>query len=511
MEHVNALTGRNFTGGNVNRLANAMETKGWRTPLWATYRQWQELKMQVRKGEKGTRIGVHAGNRRFATVFNVAQVDGQDDGPGETPAPSLPALPALEAAPEAVRASHALDVVSQAADRYDADQVYALFSGGHDSLASTLIAARHPKFKGVVHVNTGIGIEETRQFVRDTCRRYGWPLYELHPPRRTYRDMVLGGGEGFPGPSMHKWTYIWLKKDAIDKFVTSRKTHRLENVVLVSGQRTQESARRARHVQAHRKDKSKIWTNPIHDWSKGDCLDWIEHVGARQNRVVQLIHKSGECLCGAFARPGELAEIELWYPEAAEQIRALEAEARTAGLKRCQWGSKDGTTPNSEPPGPMCSDCVSAAPISDDTGSAEAEASNAVSLPKDHPLPDTLTDGHGIGRPKGKRNAFTLQSLKKGVSDGHGGPVYVARFADGTVKRMSFFQVRGKAWDFDRGRKVCAQAYEAAARWRQACQWNRPALAYPRTHADVPPMIDGHVVYAGETIPDPAFVASEAA
>ena len=34
--------------------------------------------------------------------------------------------------------------------------VYALFSGGHDSLCSTFIASRHPLFQGVVHLNTGI-------------------------------------------------------------------------------------------------------------------------------------------------------------------------------------------------------------------------------------------------------------------------------------------------------------------------------------------------------------------
>ena len=53
--------------------------------------------------------------------------------------------------------------------------VFALFSGGHDSLCSTTIASRHPQFTAAVHINPGIGIEETRVFVRETCSRKGWP------------------------------------------------------------------------------------------------------------------------------------------------------------------------------------------------------------------------------------------------------------------------------------------------------------------------------------------------
>ena len=34
-------------------------------------------------------------------------------------------------------------------------------------------------------------------------------------------------------------------------------------------------------------------------------------------------------------------------------------------------------------------------------------------------------------------------------------PVYVAELADGTTRRMSFWQEAGKPWDFDRGRKLC--------------------------------------------------------
>ena len=34
-------------------------------------------------------------------------------------------------------------------------------------------------------------------------------------------------------------------------------------------------------------------------------------------------------------------------------------------------------------------------------------------------------------------------------------PVYVAVFADGSEQRMGFWSKRGKAFDFDRGRRIC--------------------------------------------------------
>lgn len=80
--------------------------------------------------------------------------------------------------------------------------IFALFSGGHDSLCSTALAAKHPSFTAAVHINTGIGIAATREFVRETCAERGWPLIEMHPDAKTYRDLVIE--KGMPGgPKAH--------------------------------------------------------------------------------------------------------------------------------------------------------------------------------------------------------------------------------------------------------------------------------------------------------------------
>jgi hypothetical protein len=68
------------------------------------------------------------------------------------------------------------------------------------------------------------------------------------------------------------------------------------------------------------------------------------HPDVPRNPASDLIHMSGECLCGAFAHPGELDEIGEWYPDVVAEIRALEAEARAAGIPEpfCRWGHGEG-------------------------------------------------------------------------------------------------------------------------------------------------------------------------
>ena len=89
----NAVTGNAYNGINIVSLWMAADAKGYTAPLWATFRQWQSIDAQVRKGEKASLIIFYKefatepdpdladddGKRRMARasfVFNAAQVDG---------------------------------------------------------------------------------------------------------------------------------------------------------------------------------------------------------------------------------------------------------------------------------------------------------------------------------------------------------------------------------------------------------------------------------------------------
>jgi 3'-phosphoadenosine 5'-phosphosulfate sulfotransferase (PAPS reductase)/FAD synthetase len=244
--------------------------------------------------------------------------------------------------------------------------IFALFSGGHDSLCSTHLAAAQPGFSGVVHCNTGIGVNRTRYFVREVCERFGWPLLEEHPDRYTYRDLILGAGgyPGFPGgPKSHMRFYYYLKQRSIDRVVREHKTHRGDRIGLVTGIRKDESTRRmagAFAEYAHR-EGAQLWLNPILDWTQADKNDYMEEWGLPRNEVVDLLHRSGECLCGAFTRKGEFRELEMWAPEAAAYICQLEAEVQEIEPDS-HWGRRaERENPDQLDFLPMCVGCQEAA------------------------------------------------------------------------------------------------------------------------------------------------------
>ncbi len=112
----NVSSGRPYRGINTVALWVAAQATGYASPIWGTYKQWQEKGAQVRKGEKASTVVFwkvsdpasrdaesqnedsdqpHA--RVFARaycVFNAQQVEGWE-------APAMPALP------QAARIAHA--------------------------------------------------------------------------------------------------------------------------------------------------------------------------------------------------------------------------------------------------------------------------------------------------------------------------------------------------------------------------------------------------------------------
>ena len=238
-----------------------------------------------------------------------------------------------------------LDILAGAVERYRPVKVFALFSGGHDSLCSTHLASRSPRFDGGVHIDTGIGIEQTRAFVRATCERHGWPLREYRPPM-SYEEIVLRWG--FPGPAGHSLVYGRLKERCLRQLVRENKSGRRDRVLLVSGIRRQESRRRMGYVEPVQADGARVWVAPLLNWSHEDKHAYLDAHSLPRNPVVEKLCMSGECLCGAFARKGELDEIAFWYPEAAARIRALEARAAEAGVP-CRWGQPPDTAKRTAP------------------------------------------------------------------------------------------------------------------------------------------------------------------
>src|SRR5437660_87103 len=72
-----------------------------------------------------------------------------------------------------------MEIVRRAIEQYKPVAIYVGFSGGNDSRAVAHWMMNNVPGCEPFHANTGIGIERTRQSVRDTCKIYGWNLHEI--------------------------------------------------------------------------------------------------------------------------------------------------------------------------------------------------------------------------------------------------------------------------------------------------------------------------------------------
>jgi hypothetical protein len=250
---------------------------------------------------------------------------------------------------------------------------------------------------------------------------FDWHYLEYTTPQ-SYEESVLR--YGFPGPAQHKTMYSRLKERALRmairdhtpahpleihkqelntilndmqplplryQYVIVRLVRRyltqaitaynqdLRPQVFVTGVRSLESVRRMGNVVSMQKHGRHLWLSPLISWSKGDVLNYRDAQALPHNEVVDVLHKSSECLCGAFAHAGELEELCLWYPQVGNYIKDLERRAYLAG-KRWGWGEgpprQKGKVPHGqlmlpgmeeilsdEPPltvgfSPLCSSCI---------------------------------------------------------------------------------------------------------------------------------------------------------
>lgn len=248
-------------------------------------------------------------------------------------------------------------------------KMFPLYSGGYDSVCACYVASRHPKFGGAVyHIDTGIGSKATRRHVDETCDELGWKLVVLKS-KDTFEKFVTM--MGFPGPGGHQWVYLRLKDRCIEQIERLHRGH----VVLVTGCRSSESQRRMGHVTPLRVGDPtpdggttrvrRVWVNPCHDWTDEEQRAFVAHHGFPRNPVKDsILGMSGECLCGAFARPNEREMIRQVCPDVDAEIVRLEALVEADGVieeRNRKWGYR-GKDSGRKPievadTGPLCSNC----------------------------------------------------------------------------------------------------------------------------------------------------------
>lgn len=215
---------------------------------------------------------------------------------------------------------------------------YALFSGGHDSLVSTHIAMESGPCTEVLHLDTNTGLPENQEYVEEVCEEFGWPLRVEESPM-TLEE--FSKEYGFPGPGVHSWAYRYFKERQLGRVATE--TDSKPN--FWTGVRKDESTVRMENVSESGVVEAAdrwIWRKPIAYFSGERCEAYIEEHGLPRNPVVENIHRSGECYCGAFAgRDEELIDLMAHYPDHADWLLEVEEAVKEefeGDPDYCYWG-----------------------------------------------------------------------------------------------------------------------------------------------------------------------------
>lgn len=258
----------------------------------------------------------------------------------------------------------AVAILKVAREEHGPIEMWAGFSGGHDSVCvAHLMATQMPEqFSGTFHANTGFGVEATRQYVRDLSASQGWPLREIKTPE-SYRRIVKG--IGFPGAAYHRIMYSRLKDRPVMQHLRERKAghKRTTRILLATGIRNDESRKRMGYSDTVTRTGSLVWVNPLLHWTHDDREEYIAQAKLPRNLIADQLGMSGECMCGAYARPGELERLRSVDPELAAEIDDLNQEI----IPRLGWGweeqpPKGHVTPQEElravlTKAPLCAAC----------------------------------------------------------------------------------------------------------------------------------------------------------
>lgn len=269
------------------------------------------------------------------------------------------------------------DIIKGSKEIYDQAMVefkpYAVclaLSGGDDSLAAYEVTkALDISIDFIIHINTRTGIAETTEYVRN-CAGCSGCKYLEGDAKDKYEKYVLRKGFFGRGKKSHTYAYHLLKQDqirsVISKHIRQRKHNR--SVLLLNGARKQESTNRKHNLtnifNADKSSKNNIWVNLIHEWSKAECMQFLVDQKAKRNPVSEILHRSGECMCGTMQSQEARKEATFWFPEWGQWLDGLEKRVLEKGFY-WRWGENIPKSFAEKKKGqldmfdylPMCQDC----------------------------------------------------------------------------------------------------------------------------------------------------------
>lgn len=238
-----------------------------------------------------------------------------------------------------------------------------LFSGGDDSAVVAHLAKR--KYGDIIclHLDTGVGLQATRDHVENLKDLLGINLQVYSalentradgtPDPQVYAEHVRMWG--FPGRGAHsRWAVARYKQRSISRF---RRDHEAQNpIAYLTGIRAEESTNRKFLAETKGPIEAKgneIYVNPIMFWPDTKKYEYLDRFGIPRNPVkAQLCSISGDCLCGAMGSWQEWEMISAIFPDdpTVIMIEGLRQEMRDRGIDT-DWSEPPppGTFPDYEP------------------------------------------------------------------------------------------------------------------------------------------------------------------
>lgn len=231
------------------------------------------------------------------------------------------------------------EIMDYAISFYKPKAIVMMVSGGDDSItAYELTKQLGYKIDYVIHGWTRTGLIETTEFAVDFTEKKGDKIL-IADAKDAYEKYVLRKGFFGLGVSAHAMAYHILKIEHFRKAVSHnlRKRQRNFPILFINGARWQESENRKRlkdnPYSLDPSQKNNIWVNIINDWSKEDCIEFLEGNSVKRNPVSIALCRSGECMCGTMQNSMHYAEAKDFSPKWGEKMDALRNEVK----KKFPW------------------------------------------------------------------------------------------------------------------------------------------------------------------------------
>ena len=229
-------------------------------------------------------------------------------------------------------------ILEEAKQKYGVTEFMAGFSGGKDSVTALDIVHKLGKLYGVIYCDTGIGVQENKDFVINYCEKRKLELVIVKPKvGETYDDFVLKFG--FPHEGKHNAIMGYLKSHPLRDY-----SYKHNGIGIISGVRKFESKRRGRTAKIFSKDGALLWISPIIEWKTNQVWDYVRKNNLPLSPIYKTLHLSGDCLCGAFSHFREAEMICQFYPELRNRIITLEKKLSCKKYCKkfhvCKWGNQ---------------------------------------------------------------------------------------------------------------------------------------------------------------------------